>query len=360
MVDVKIDKTKKRALDVAMASLKKTWGSDAFLDPTVRLELEAISTGSVKLDDAIGIGGLPEGRIVEVFGAESSGKTTVCTLLMAAAQQKYPDAYVGMVDVENAFNLEYANELGLDTDNILFSQPDGGEQALDTLLKLIESGACSCVVLDSVGGLLTARQLEGEVGKETMGELPRLLSQNMKKISNAAKATGTLVVFINQIRMKMVQYGNPETTMGGNALKYWSSVRLEIKRAEVLKKGELPIGQNVKIKLVKNKVGRPFGVVDTSLFFGIGFDALGELVAVSISRGLIDKGGAWLWSDKYLGPDMKIQGAAKLKEYLSTQPDIVERLTADVFNPVEVKEIKVDKETGEILNDDDKQEQPET
>lgn len=317
---------KKRALKVALATVRKKYGEECFIDANNRMAIDAISTGSLLLDDAVGVGGLPQGRIVEIYGPESCGKTSLITLVAAEAQKKFPDAYIGIVDIEHAFNPPYAESLGLNVEDILFTQPDSAEEALDTMLSLISSGACSVVVLDSVGGLQTKLQLEKGIGEATMSEVARIMSQTLPKIVKAAKRTDTLVIFINQIRATMAMYGKPETTMGGNALKFFASLRLDLRRSDILLNGTDAVGQKIKVKLVKNKVGTPFGVAEVDLYFGKGFDQSVEIVDLAIKAGIIKQGGAWF----YLPDETKFQGRNKLIEFLNADEaafyEIKERL----------------------------------
>lgn len=320
---------KKRALKVALATVRKKYGDECFIDTENRRKIDAISSGSLLLDDAIGIGGLPQGRIVEIYGPESCGKTSLITLVAAEAQRKFPDGYIGIVDIEHAFNPPYAEALGLNVDDILFTQPDSAEEALDTMLSLISSGACSVVVLDSVGGLQTKQQLEKGIGEATMSEVARIMSQTLPKIVKAAKRTDTLVIFINQIRATMAMYGKPETTMGGNALKFFASLRLDLRRSDILMNGTVAVGQRIKVKLVKNKVGTPFGIAEVDLYFGKGFDQSVEVVDLAIKAGIIRQGGAWF----FLPDETKFQGKSKLIEFLNADEeafnDIRDKLLGD-------------------------------
>ena len=327
---------KARAIKVALATVKKKYGDDCFIDSNARVAMDAISTGSLTLDDAIGIGGLPQGRVVEIYGEESCGKTSLITTTCAEAQKKYPDGYIGIVDIEHAFHVEYAESLGLDVENILFTQPDSAEEALDTMLSLISSGACSVVVLDSVGGLQTKQQLEKGIGEATMSEVARIMSQTLPKIVKAAKRTNTLVIFINQIRSTMSMYGSPETTMGGKSLKFFSSVRLNLKRTDVLTNAASEaIGQKIRFKVVKNKVGRPFSVIESELFFGVGFNQRSEIVDLAIAAGYIRQGGAWF----YLPDETKFQGKNNLIEYLAADDEAFDGIKEMVFNPAEPEEV---------------------
>jgi len=322
-----ISKDKERALKVALATVKKKYGDDCFIDANNREVIPSVPTGSLLLDNAIGIGGIPEGRVTEIYGGESSGKTTLITLISVQAQKKYPDSYVGVVDIEHAFNPAYANKLGLNTDDMIFTQPDSAEEALDTMLSLISSGACSVVVLDSVGGLQTKAQLEKGIGEATMAEVARILSQTMPKIVKAAKRTDTAVIFINQIRSNIGAYTGPDITMGGKALKFFASLRIELKKREVLMQKEVPVGQRIRIRIAKNKVGTPFGVVDSDLYFGHGFDMQAEVIELAIDKGMIVQGGAW-----YTFGENRFQGKAKVLEFLRADDTEYEKVKELVFN----------------------------
>ncbi len=312
-----------RALQSAKIALKKKYGDEVFRDSSAKVNMKAISTGSPSLDRAIGIGGLPEGRIVEIFGAESCGKTSLVSILCGEAQKKYPDKYVGFVDVEHAFNPPYAASLGMQQgdDKTIFTQPSSGEEALETLLTLVETGQFSVMVLDSVGGVQTKRQLEGDIGKETMGEVARVMSQTMPKIVKAANKHGTLVIFINQQRATMDMYGPKDTTMGGKALPYFSSVRLKLRKKDPILDGTTPIGQSLEIKVIKNKVGNPFGVIESALYFHRGFDKQAELVDEAIKAGIIERAGPWFYIDKDTDDQLRFQGKVSVVEFYRTEPE---------------------------------------
>jgi len=351
---IKKNSDKARAIKVALATMRKKYGEECFIDTNNRMVIESISSGSLLLDEAIGIGGLPEGRIVEIYGPESCGKTSLITLVCAQAQKKYPDSYVGVVDIEHAFNPPYAEELGLNIEDMLFTQPDSAEEALDTMVSLISSGACSVVVLDSVGGLQTKSQIEKGIGEATMAEVARIMSQTMPKIVKAAKRTNTLVIFINQIRATMAMYGKPETTMGGSALKFFSSLRLDLRRMDILLNGTTPVGQKIKIKLVKNKVGTPFGIVEADLYFGIGFDQSIEIVDLAIDAGIIKQGGAWFT----LSDETKFQGKASLIEYLRADEKVFNGIRDELFTAREEVENRVS--TEELVVQQLEEEAPES
>ena len=331
-----LNSEKKRLLSNVKNTIKKKWGEEAFIS-VERLDIPTISTGSVKIDNAIGPGGFPEGRIIEIYGPESCGKTTLTTLSMIEAQKKYPDHMCALVDVEHAYNLDYATKMGLDIDEerFLISQPSSGEEALDTMLKLIESGLFKVVALDSVGGLMTKEQIEKGIGEATMAQVARVLSQSMGKIAQAAKRSGTVVIFINQIRATMNMYGPSETTMGGNALPYWCSVRIKMRKIDVITDKDTPIGQTIRTQIIKNKVGTPFGVVDVNLIFFKGFDRQSELVETAIDAGIIERGGAWYYIDKGTDAEQKFQGKAGVIEYYKNNEDEYDKLLGLLFKSEE-------------------------
>ncbi len=306
----------KRAASAALNSLKKKWGNDVFSKEDKR-DIPSISTGSVMLDDAIGVGGIPEGRLVEIFGPESCGKTSLTTLICAQAQKAKPDEFVAFIDVEHSYNIGYAEQMGLDTsdDKLLFNQPGSAEEALDIVLALAESGACSVIVLDSVAGLQTKSQLEKGIGDATMAEVARIMGQSIPKISKAAARTGTIVLFINQQRSTMAMYGPSETTTGGKTLPYFASLRIKMRKTDVMLDKDIPIGQEVEVKFVKNKVGRPFTQRNVSLLFGQGFDRCAEIVQVAIDQGLVEKRGAWFFFEDSEGEPLKSQGRQGVIDY---------------------------------------------
>ena len=288
---------KKRVMRAAIAALKKTHPGIVF-DPTEQNKnINWISTGSAKLDMAISDqgGGLPRGRIVEVYGANSCGKTTQFILACANAQRQYPDQPVLYIDVEHSLNIEYAQKLGLDThpDRWILVQPDSAEEALDILVKMSETGLFSVIVLDSIAGLISEKQWEKDAGEATMGIVAKLLSENIPKVASQAHKTDTLILLVNQLRKSLSQYGAPEVTKGGEAVGYFASLRMKMRKTEVLMNGDDPYGQEIKIVLTKNKVGTPFREVTTNLFFGIGFDTVAETIDLAIKRGVIMQGGAW-------------------------------------------------------------------
>ncbi len=310
---------KKKALKVAVAQIEKQFGEGAIMimGESRNMNVEHTSTGSLMLDLALGIGGLPKGRIIEVYGAESSGKTTLCLHAVAEAQKAGGTA--AFIDVEHALDPVYAKRLGVDIDNLLVSQPDTGEQALEIIETLIRSGALDIVVLDSVAAMATKAEIDGEMGDAHVGVQARLMSQAMRKLTAAISKTNCTAIFINQIREKIgVLYGNPETTPGGRALKFYASVRIDVRKGEPIKDGSDVIGSRVKCKVVKNKVAPPFKTAEFDMLFGEGISKMGEIVDCATELDIIKKSGSWFSYD-----DMKIgQGRDKVKDFLKENTDI--------------------------------------
>lgn len=318
---------KKKALKTAMAQIEKTYGAGSimFMGENKHLDIECISTGSLMLDMALGIGGLPRGRIIEIYGTESSGKTTLTLHAIAEAQKAGGTA--AFIDVEHALDPVYAKKLGVDVDNLLVSQPDTGEQALEIIETLIRSGAIDIIVLDSVAAMTTRAEIDGDMGDAHVGIQARLMSQALRKLTSVINKSNAVAIFINQIREKIgVMYGNPETTPGGRALKFYSSVRIEVRRGEPIKDGGQVIGYGTKAKVVKNKVAPPFKTAQFDMIFGEGISKLGEIVDTSVELGIIKKSGSWFSYD-----DMKIgQGREKVKQYLIDNPNICEEVEKKV------------------------------
>ena len=294
------------------------------LGDDIPVNVEAISTGSLSLDLALGIGGVPRGRIVEIYGPESSGKTTLALHILASAQKKGGE--VAFIDVEHALEPAYARALGVDIDSLLISQPDTGEQALEITEQLVRSGALDVVVVDSVAALLPRSELEGEMGESSVGVIARLMSQALRKLAGTVSRTNCIVVFINQLREKIgVMYGNPETTPGGRALKYFSSVRIDVRRIETLKVGGEMIGNRTRAKIVKNKVAPPFKEAEFDIIYGEGISKIGEIVDLGVKLDLIDKAGAW-----YTYGDVRVQGRDSMKEFLREHPDVSDQIEAEI------------------------------
>ena len=285
---------KKKALETAIAQIEKNYGKGAImrLGDDIPVNVEAVSTGSLSLDLALGIGGVPRGRIIEIYGPESCGKTTLALHVVASAQREGGEA--AYIDVEHALEPAYARALGVDIDNLLISQPDTGEQALEITEQLVRSGALDVVVIDSVAALLPRSELEGEMGESSVGVVARLMSQALRKLAGVVSKTGCIVIFINQLREKIgVMYGNPETTPGGRALKYFASVRIDMRRIETLKNGSEMIGNRTRAKVIKNKVAPPFKEAEFDIIYGQGISKVGEIIDLAVKLELIDKAGAW-------------------------------------------------------------------
>ena len=318
---------KKKALDTAIAQIEKTFGKGAVmrLGDKPEMNVEAIPTGSLALDAALGIGGVPKGRIIEIYGPESSGKTTLALHILAQAQKMGGE--VAFVDAEHALDPVYAAALGVDTDSMLVSQPDTGEQALEITDALVRSGAVDAVVVDSVAALTPRAEIEGEMGDTFVGLQARLMSQALRKLAGTINKTNCVVIFINQLRMKIgVMYGNPETTTGGNALKFYSSVRLDVRRVESIKEGGNVVGNKTRVKVVKNKVAPPFREAVFEIMYGQGISKWGELVDLAVQMDIVQKSGSWFsMGDERIG-----QGANSVKEYLINNPDIAEKVEAEV------------------------------
>lgn len=324
-----MEENKLKALQAAMANIEKKFGKGSIqrLGDTNILDVEAISTGSIKLDKALGIGGLPEGRIIEIYGPESSGKTTLTLHAIAEAQKK--GKICAFVDAEHALDPVYAKKLGVDIQQLLVSQPDNGEQALEIVDELTRSGVVNLIVIDSVAALTPKAEIEGDMGDSHMGLQARLMSQGLRKITGVAKQNNVTIIFINQLRMKIgVMFGSPETTTGGNALKFYASVRLDIRRTGSIKNGDEVVANEVKIKVVKNKVAPPFKEVITSIEFGKGFNPYREVLDLAVDYDFIKKAGAW-YSDN-ITSDKIGQGAEKAIDYLKTNKEYYEKLVEKV------------------------------
>ncbi|MCK0537533.1 recombinase RecA [Alcanivorax quisquiliarum] len=322
-----MDDNKSKALSAALSQIERQFGKGSVMrmGDRKREPMPAISTGSLGLDVALGIGGLPKGRIVEIYGPESSGKTTL-TLSVIAQAQKH-GANCAFVDAEHALDPDYAEKLGVNVDDLIVSQPDTGEQALEITDMLVRSGAVDVVIVDSVAALVPKAEIEGEMGDHHVGVQARLMSQALRKITGSVKNANCLVIFINQIRMKIgVMFGNPETTTGGNALKFYSSVRLDIRRIGAVKQGDEIIGSETRVKVVKNKVAPPFRQAEFQILYGTGINNLGEILDMGVQLGLIDKAGAWY---AYQG-DKIGQGKQNACDYLRDHPEITQEVEAQI------------------------------
>jgi len=323
-----MDENRKKALAAALGQIEKQFGKGSVMrlgDGTGIRDIEAVSTGSIGLDVALGIGGLPKGRVVEIYGPEASGKTTLTLQVVAEAQKTGGTA--AFVDAEHALDPAYAEKLGVNVDELLVSQPDTGEQALEITDMLVRSGAVDIIVIDSVAALTPKAEIEGEMGDSHMGLQARLMSQALRKLAGNIKRSNAMVIFINQIRMKIgVMFGSPETTTGGNALKFYASVRLDIRRIGALKKGDEVIGNQTRVKVVKNKVAPPFRMAEFEILYGEGISREGEIIELAVDQGIIDKAGSWY----SYGSDRIGQGKENVREYLKANPDIANDIETQI------------------------------
>jgi recombination protein RecA len=343
------DADKQRALEAALTQIDRAFGKGSVMklgDKGKIVEIESISTGSLGLDLALGIGGLPKGRVVEIYGPESSGKTTLALHVVAEVQKNGGTA--AFIDAEHALDPSYAHKLGVNLDDLLVSQPDTGEQALEITDTLVRSGAVDVIVIDSVAALTPKAEIEGEMGDSLPGLQARLMSQALRKLTASISKAGTLVIFINQIRMKIgVMYGSPETTTGGNALKFYASVRLDIRRIGSVKLRDEIVGNNVRVKVVKNKVAPPFREVEFDIMYGLGISKLGEIIDLGVKAGVIDKSGSWFsYNSQRIG-----QGRDNAREFLKANPDLANEIEQRVRGNAEVivEELLV----GPTAEDDD-------
>ena len=323
-----MDDNRKKALAAALGQIEKQFGKGSVMrlgDAGTARDIDVVSTGSIGLDAALGIGGLPKGRVVEIYGPESSGKTTLMLQVVAEAQKIGGTA--AFVDAEHALDPSYAEKLGVNVDELLVSQPDTGEQALEITDMLVRSGAVDVIVVDSVAALTPKAEIEGEMGDSHMGLQARLMSQALRKLTGNIKRSNAMVIFINQIRMKIgVMFGSPETTTGGNALKFYSSVRLDIRRIGAIKKGDEVIGNQTRVKVVKNKVSPPFKNAEFEILYGQGISREGEIIEHGVNQGLIEKAGSWY----SYGPDRIGQGKENVRAYLKENPDTAAEIEAKI------------------------------
>lgn len=318
---------KDKALEAALGQIERAFGKGSImrLGQNTNIDIEAISTGSLGIDIALGIGGMPKGRIIEIYGPESSGKTTLALSVIAQAQKK--GGTCAFIDAEHALDPSYAKKIGVDVENLLVSQPDSGEQALEIADTLVRSGAIDVMVVDSVAALVPKAELEGEMGDSHMGLQARLMSQALRKLTATVARSNTLIIFINQIRMKIgVMFGNPETTTGGNALKFYASVRIDIRRIGAIKDKDDVIGSQTRVKIVKNKVAPPFKTVDFDIMYGEGISKTGELIDLGVKSGIVEKAGAWF---SYNGEKIG-QGRENAKKFLKDNPAIADEIEAKI------------------------------
>ncbi len=323
-----IKEDKMKALDAALMQIEKAYGKGSVMklgDPGATLNIETVPTGSLSLDIALGLGGVPRGRIIEVYGPESSGKTTVALHMVAEVQKR--DGIAGFIDAEHALDPVYAKNIGVDIDNLYISQPDNGEQALEIAETMVRSGAVDIVIVDSVAALVPKAEIDGEMGDAHVGQQARLMSQALRKLTAVVSKTNCIVIFINQLREKIgIMFGNPETTTGGRALKFYSSIRLDVRRIETLKQGGEMIGNRTRIKVVKNKVAPPFKEAEFDIMFGKGISVAGDILDLAAKNRIVEKSGAWYsYNDEKIG-----QGRENAKLYLEANPEIMREVEEKV------------------------------
>ena len=348
---------RRKALEAAMSQIEKQFGKGSVmrLGDQQQTDIETIPTGALSLDIALGVGGLPRGRIIEIYGPESSGKTTVALHCVAEAQKM--GGTCAFIDAEHALDPNYASIIGVDVDNLLLSQPDTGEQALDITETLVRSGCIDVIVIDSVAALVPRAEIEGEMGDSHVGLQARLMSQGLRKLTGIIAKSGTVCIFINQLREKIgVMFGNPETTTGGRALKFYSSVRLDVRKTETLKNGTEVVGNHVRVKVVKNKVAPPFKEAEFDILYGQGISKEGSIIDLAVENNIIDKSGAWF---AYKGNKIG-QGKENARQYLIDNPDVcseIEELVRDSYKPVDatafVDNEDIDDSDDSLESDDD-------
>jgi recombination protein RecA len=334
---------KMKALELAVQQIEKNFGKGSImrLGDGVIAQVETIPTGSISLDFALGIGGIPRGRIVEIYGPESSGKTTICLHILAEAQKR--GGMAAFIDAEHALDVGYARKIGVDVANLLVSQPENGEQALEICETLVRSNAVDIIIIDSVAALVPRAEIEGEMGDPTMGTQARLMSQALRKLTAAISKSKTTVIFTNQLRSKIgVMFGNPETTTGGNALKFYASIRLDIRRKDVLKDGGVIIGNRVRIKVVKNKMAPPFKETEFDIIYNEGISKIGDLLDIGVEAGVIQKSGSWFsYGDERLG-----QGREGVRKFLKETPELLDKIEAHVKKELGIGFVPADPGNG--------------
>lgn len=338
---------KNKAIELAIAQIEKQFGKGSImkLGENAKLNIEAISTGSLTLDIATGIGGVPKGRIIEIYGPESSGKTTVALHIIAEAQKK--GGIAAFIDAEHALDPGYAKKLGVNIESLIISQPDTGEQALEIAEALVRSGAIDVIVVDSVAALVPKAEIEGDMGDSHMGLQARLMSQAMRKLSGAINKSNTVAIFINQLREKIgIMFGNPETTTGGRALKFYASMRMDVRRIESLKKGDDVYGNRTRVKIVKNKVAPPFKQAEFDILYGKGISKEGCILDMGVEAGIVEKSGSWYsFEGNRIG-----QGRENVRDYLSSNPELMDLIDSKVREKLQLGEIKA---ADASLSDDD-------
>lgn len=330
-----MNKERLKALENAISQIEKSFGKGSIMrlgSGDVAEGIQVIPTGSIALDIATGVGGFPKGRVIEIFGPESSGKTTLA--LSAIAQAQKMGGIAAFIDAEHALDINYAAKLGVNVEELLVSQPDTGEQALEVAETLVRSGAVDIIVIDSVAALVPKAEIEGDMGEAHMGLQARLMSQALRKLTAAIAKSQSIVIFINQIRMKLgVLFGSPETTTGGNALKFYASMRLDIRKIDTLKEGQEATGSRVRVKIVKNKVAPPFRQAEFDIYYNEGISRIGEIIDIGVEKGIIEKSGAWYsYGGNRIG-----QGRETVKEYLKKHPEIVEEITSKIIATTDIK-----------------------